>query len=473
MGPEPARCVKTRFGVARGRAYTDEMSKQGVFKGVTFRWLVVALVALTAFFAAPEAFAQDPFSDFFGGLFGGGGGGGGGSARRAPRQSDQQRMRRIIPHQENRSPTYWRRDDAERAATRRARRNVETPSSTEASSGKTADKPEIAANYFVATLGDTFALLLANGLEETFADHPEIGVLKKAKESSGLVRDDFYDWSQAAKEIAAGSPKPDVAVVMLGSNDRQALRDGDKSVEPFSPRWRELYVARIDALLGAFREKKIPVVWVGLPVMKNENFSADMEKLNEIYREEVSKAGGVYVDIWDALSDEKGQFSAFGPDINGQIVKLRTADGVHVTDAGALSIAHFVSGDIKKLYEGAHPGGLAPPASAATPPSAPASTGTATQAAAPAAPAAPIVFRSPVKPLSKEAPALPDRPAIGAVQALTTPPSGPAELARPAPKVDPASADAGALARHVFIDGGDQPTRENRADDSSWKTQTP
>lgn len=449
------------------------MAKHGVMKGVAFRWLAVALVALTAFLAAPEAFAQDPFSDFFGGIFDGGGGS---APRRAPRQSDQTRMRRITPHQENRSPTYWRRDDAERAAARRARRNVETPSAgTEATTTPArADKPEIAASYFVATMGDTFALLLANALEETFADNPEIGVVKKAKESSGLVREDFYDWTQAAREIAAGSPRPDVAVVMLGSNDRQSLRDGDKSVEPFSPRWRELYTARVDAVLAAFREKKIPVVWVGLPVMKNEAFSADMEKLNEIYREEVSKAGGVYVDIWDALADEKGAFSAFGPDINGQIVKLRTVDGVHVTEAGALSIAHFVSGDLKKLYEGAHPGGLAPP-SAATPPAAgPAGTAAPAQAAtpaAPAAPAAPVVFRSPVKPPSSDAPALPDRPAIGPVQALSAPPAGSAELARPAPKADPAAADAGALARHVFIEGGDQPPRENRADDSSWRTQ--
>jgi uncharacterized protein len=456
------------------------MAKERGLKGIAARWLAVTLVALTAVFAAPEAFAQDPFSDFFGGIFGGGGGGGGGGSRRAPRQSEQPRMRRIIPHSESRTPTYWRRDDAERATTRRARRSVDTPSTgggdaparSESNSAGKAETPEVAANFFVATMGDTFALLLANGLEETFADNPEIGVVKKAKESSGLVRDDFYDWAQAAREVAGGTPKPDVAVIMLGSNDRQPLRDGDKSVEPFSPRWRELYTARVDALLATFRDKKIPVVWVGLPVMKNESFSADMAKLNEIYREEVSKAGGVYVDMWEALADEKGQFSAFGPDINGQIVKLRTADGVHLTEAGALSVAHFVATEIRKLYESAHPGGLAPPTAAAPPASAP--TEAPAQAATPAAPAAngpPIVFRSPVKAPSSDAPAMPERPAVGPVQALTATPTGPAELARPAPKADPASADAGALARHVFINGGDQTPRENRADDSSWKTQ--
>jgi hypothetical protein len=472
------------------------MAKHGGSSGVLFRWLAVALVAVTALLAAPEAFAQDPFSDFFGGLFGGGGGGGGGSQHRAPRQSEQPRMRRIIPHQESRTPTYWRRDDAERVTTRRARRTVETSSgggggggggndsASGSASSAPAEKPEVAANYFVATMGDTFALLLANGLEETFADRPEIGVLKKAKESSGLVRDDFYNWTQAARDIAGATPKPDVAVIMLGSNDRQPLRDGDKTEEPFSPRWRELYTARVDAILAIFHEKKIPVVWVGLPVMKNESYSADMAKLNEIYREEVSKAGGAFVDIWEALADERGQFSAFGPDINGQIVKLRTADGVHVTDAGALSVAHFVAGDIKKLYETAHPGGLEPPKpTAAAPGETPGEAapgqpapGQASTGQAPTGPAAPpIVFRSPVKAPSSDAPALPERPAIGPVQALSPAPaaSGATELARPTPKPAAASADAASMARHVFIEGGDPPPRQNRADDWSWKTQAP
>ncbi|WBK00733.1 DUF459 domain-containing protein [Methylocystis parvus] len=427
--------------------------------------LLLALCGLLAF--APPSFAQDPFADFFGGLFGGGG-------KRAPvtRPEEPSRVRRIMPHQENRPPTYWRGGEAARSAApkRAVRRSVEPSPGGGAEPTQERKETEVAANYFVAVMGDTLGILLANGLEETFADKPEIGVLRKSKESSGLVRDDFYDWQKAAREIANGQQKVDVAVVMIGSNDRQALRQGGESSEPFSPRWREIYVARIDAFLATFHEKKIPVIWVGLPVMKNENFSADMGKLDEIFRERVEKSGGVYVDLWDALADEKGQFSAFGPDVNGQIVKLRTADGVHLTDAGALSVAHFVANEIKKLYESRKP---APPQqtqpTAAAPPSGPQLPGQ--TSTAPANPAAPLVFRSPVKPSTTAAPTLPDRPAIGPVQSLTASPvaSGASELARRAPSSPPASGDAQALAHHVFIEGGEPPPRPNRADDDSWR----
>ena len=71
------------------------------------------------------------------------------------------------------------------------------------------------------------------------------------------------------------------------------------------------------------------------------------------------------------------------------------------------------------------------------------------------------------------APALPDRPAIGPIQALSGPPSGGGELAGPAPKASVSDAGAQALARHVFVEGGDQPPRPNRADDYSWKPPAP
>ncbi len=424
------------------------------------RALSMILMALAMIIAsAPASMAQDPFTEFFGGLF---------DFRRAPapRAPDYPRMRRIMPHQENRPPTYWR--SGERAPPRRAQRRSEPPNESQTAEPK--DKPEVAANYFVAVMGDSLGVLLANGLEETFADNPDIGIIGKGKESSGLVRDDFYDWPKAAKEIANGAQKVDVAVVMIGTNDRQMLRLGAQSEEAFSARWREIYAGRVDLMIAPFREKKIPVVWVGLPVMKNENFSADMGKLNDIFRAQAEKSGGVYVDLWEALADERGQFSAFGPDINGQIVKLRTADGVHLTDAGALSVAHFVANEIKKLYDAHKPTAPeqgpspAPPAANAQQPAAPAS-----------APAAPVLFHSPVKPLSTEAPTLPERPAIGPVQSLYGAPSPGAssELARRTPAQAAAGASSQALARHVFVKGGDQPPRPNRADDYSWKPAAP
>jgi len=89
----------------------------------------------------------------------------------------------------------------------------------------------------VLVLGDAMADWLAYGLEEAYADQPDMGVIRKAKTVSGLIKyqpkGDPADWVAAAKGILA-TEKPDAIVIMLGLNDRVALREPavDKSDKP-------------------------------------------------------------------------------------------------------------------------------------------------------------------------------------------------------------------------------------------------
>ncbi|PWB84180.1 MAG: DUF459 domain-containing protein [Methylocystaceae bacterium] len=394
--------------------------------------------------------AQDPVADFFQGLFGGGRQY---RPQHRPPPQEGQRMRRLVPHRDyGAPPAYW---------------HGQSRSAKKTKPQKPATDPAVAPSFFVAVIGDSLGQMLADGLDEAYADRPEIRILHKAKESSGLVRDDFYDWPKAARELAAQGEKIDLAVIMIGSNDRQAIHDATETFESLSPRWRELYAARVEAIRAVFREKKIPLVWVGLPVMKSENFSAGMAQLNEIYRQAAARDGAPFIDVWEAFADEKNQYQAFGPDINGRIVKLRSGDGVHFTDVGARKVAHFVEGEIKRVFETSHPAGAEagapPPAEAAGPP----------QEASPPVAVAPPKIVAPGEPALGAAPALPERPAIGPVQPLTAAvAAGDSELARRR-KTTPASSDphaaaARALVEHIFVEGGDPPSRPGRADDFSW-----
>jgi hypothetical protein len=220
---------------------------------------------------------------------------------------------------------------------------------------KPAGKPLVPPTYFVAVLGDSLAELLGQGLAVALADRPEVGILDKAKENSGLVRDDFYDWTKATHDLLASGEKIDFAVMMIGSNDRQALRDANGAFEPRSPEWEEAYVRRIEAIASQFRERKIPLIWVGLPAVKSERLSEDAIAFNEYFREYAVKNGAIFVDAWEPFVDELEQYSAFGPDVDGQIVRLRTADGIHFTKAGARKLAHFVEPEIRRRLDELHP----------------------------------------------------------------------------------------------------------------------
>jgi uncharacterized protein len=80
----------------------------------------------------------------------------------------------------------------------------------------------------VLVLGDAMADWLAYGLEDTYLDQPDMGVIRKHKTVSGLIkyqpRGEPADWIAAARGILANE-KPDAIVVMLGLNDRQAIRE--------------------------------------------------------------------------------------------------------------------------------------------------------------------------------------------------------------------------------------------------------
>ena len=285
-------------------------------------------------------------------------------------------------------------------------------------------KLETPATSTVVVVGDSMADWLGYGLDEKYADQPEIGVERKIRATSGLVRYDAkneaLDWPEAAKE-ALSNEKPNAIVVMLGLNDRVPLREKvhaepkrngepaeganqsasqasqDKAAPPMDAKappqtaaqtepqqpvpggpydfhtdeWATLYAKRVDAMIAALKSKGVPVIWVGLPAIRGTKATSDMSYLDQLYRERAERAGIVYVDIWDGFVDEDGDYAVQGPDFEGQIRRLRTADGVYFTKAGAVKIASYVDRELRRVM----PSYVAPvalPGSETTPKSGPA-----------------------------------------------------------------------------------------------------
>src|SRR5437763_4252958 len=89
----------------------------------------------------------------------------------------------------------------------------------------------------VLVIGDAMADWLAYGLEDAYLEQPDMGVIRKHKTTSGLIKyqpkGEPSDWAAAAKGILE-TEKPDVIVVMLGLNDRISMREpvADKTDKP-------------------------------------------------------------------------------------------------------------------------------------------------------------------------------------------------------------------------------------------------
>src|ERR1700704_2309930 len=90
------------------------------------------------------------------------------------------------------------------------------------------EKRETVPERHILVLGDAMADWLAYGLEEAYSEQPDIGVIRKHKTVSGLIRyqpkGDPADWAAVARSVLA-TEKPDAIVVMLGLNDRVSMRE--------------------------------------------------------------------------------------------------------------------------------------------------------------------------------------------------------------------------------------------------------
>ncbi|WP_085025626.1 DUF459 domain-containing protein [Ensifer aridi] len=200
----------------------------------------------------------------------------------------------------------------------------------------------------VLVIGDFVADSLGDGLEVAFEMTPGIAVETRANGSSGLVRNDYFDWPKVLPDYIA-ELKPSVIVISLGANDRQGMRTGDVKEKFRTDLWTEEYRKRVNAFATLARKDNLPVLWVGMPPFQSTAMTADMVTFNGIYREEVEKVGGQFIDIWDGFVDEEGKFVLTGSDINGQQVRLRGSDGINLTKAGKRKLAFYVEKDIRKL----------------------------------------------------------------------------------------------------------------------------
>ena len=260
----------------------------------------------------------------------------------------------------------------------------------------------------VLVMGDGMADWLGYGLEDAFSDTPEVAIIRKEKQRSGLLRYDTkgdLDWWHVARDILT-QEKANYVVMMLGLNDRENIRERDlakeaekqraekekiaaaKSAqtkdeaakgaqgkkptdkpdqpaimapEPPTPKksangiiefrsdqWAKIYSRRVDETIAALKSKGVPVFWVGLPSIRGTKSTADAVYLNDLFRARAERAGINYIDIWDGFVDDSGKYSSYGPDYEGQTRRLRSADGVFFTKSGARKLAHYVEREIRR-----------------------------------------------------------------------------------------------------------------------------
>ena len=156
---------------------------------------------------------------------------------------------------------------------------------------------------------------------------------------TGLARPDIFDWSAFIDDNPPPFT-PDVVVVLLGANDGQGMASPAGWLEFGTPEWDARYATLVAGFTDQLLALSLRVYWVGQPIMGGPNLDSRMRHISQILREQAALSlEARFIEAYSVLQGEDGGFAADLPDAQGNLVAVRSADGIHLTAAGGERVA--------------------------------------------------------------------------------------------------------------------------------------
>ncbi len=195
----------------------------------------------------------------------------------------------------------------------------------------------------VLLLGDSMiAGSLGSTLERTLLKSSGLPVTRAAQLGTGLARPDVYDWMKVVPALLQRD-RPRFVVVSLGANDATNLSEGEEQLDYGEARWRQVYAARVEAMMRSLTAAEARVLWLTLPPMRDRRLSARAAYLNSVFAQCARKVKGVeFLEVDVLVGDRQRQFATFVQAPDGKLVRYRLDDGVHLAPAGARAVAVWV-----------------------------------------------------------------------------------------------------------------------------------
>jgi hypothetical protein len=201
----------------------------------------------------------------------------------------------------------------------------------------------------VLEIGDSLGNDLGWGLARELPSDSGLNLVQLDKSATGLVNAGYYDWPTEL-ESDLGLYHPQLVLICLGGNDEQGMEVDGSAVQFPSPAWTAAYMTRIRQLISEATASGALVMWVGMPVMEDPEYSQGMENLNSLYQEGVrADPEAAFVSTWQLFSDPEGAFQALA-DVNGVPENLRESDGIHYSFTGEDVIATYVINEIASTF---------------------------------------------------------------------------------------------------------------------------
>lgn len=197
---------------------------------------------------------------------------------------------------------------------------------------------------------------LGHVLERNLSKIPGIKVKRDTRPSTGLSRDDFFDWPKHLNELV-DAYNPDLVVVCIGANDGQNILDPSRKRHVVgTSSWETTYQQRAEEFIRIAQSKGAQVLWLGLPIVGVEPAGKVLRQLSLLQQAACSHLGSAeFLDNYLVLADNNGLYTTFAEGKDKKQIRIRHKDKIHVTTEGGSILAEYALPAILKLLSRSAP----------------------------------------------------------------------------------------------------------------------
>jgi uncharacterized protein len=221
--------------------------------------------------------------------------------------------------------------------------------------------------FRIGVFGDSFGDGLWAALYNQLPRREAFQVLRHSQQATGFTRYRQTNLEERLAEQLAQGPV-DVAVISFGANDTQGIWANGKALRLLSAGWQAEVGARVERYVRALQAQGAQVVWIGLPVMRDARYDADVDGLNRFFAAQMARLGVPFIDTRALAVDDQGRYVSHLVDpASGERYLARAGDGIHMSGRGYRLLTAALASQLRDVGAAAR-GGAGVPATMVPPP---------------------------------------------------------------------------------------------------------
>lgn len=201
----------------------------------------------------------------------------------------------------------------------------------------------------VMFVGDSIMQGIAPHVQRWLKNDYQIDSVNLSKQSTGLAYPKFFDWPTTIEQTLQNDKSIKLLIVLLGANDPWDIPNpqGGAYLKFQSPEWNQEYLRRVNRIVQAAETNQARIIWLGTPYMRRADLDKGVRHLNQLVGEELVTQSPtvVWLPTDMLLSDTESYQDSMT--IDGQVVRVRAKDGVHLNPAGQIFMSNYLNSYIK------------------------------------------------------------------------------------------------------------------------------